>query len=75
MDREAWWAIVHGVTKSQTLLKLLSMHTHKYIGETFPQCVSNQHAPFKFLTILFVNINLFLYICQLYFNKVAESQQ
>ena len=26
MDRGAWWAIVHGVAKSQTRLKLLSMH-------------------------------------------------
>ena len=27
MDREAWWAIVHRVTKSQTQLKLLNSHT------------------------------------------------
>ena len=26
MDRGAWWAIVHGVIKSRTQLKLLSMH-------------------------------------------------
>ena len=26
MDRRAWWATVHGVTKSQTRLKPLSMH-------------------------------------------------
>ena len=26
MDRGAWWATVHRVTKSQTLLKLLSTH-------------------------------------------------
>ena len=26
MNREAWWATVHGVTKSQTQLKWLSMH-------------------------------------------------
>ena len=26
MDREAWWATVHGVTKSQTQLKQLSRH-------------------------------------------------
>ena len=26
MDREAWWATVHGVEKSQTWLKWLSMH-------------------------------------------------
>jgi len=27
MDRGAWWALVHRVTKSQTLLKQLSMPT------------------------------------------------
>ena len=27
MDREAWWATIHGVTKNQILLKQLSMHT------------------------------------------------
>ena len=27
VDRGAWWAIVHRVTKSQTQLKQLSMHT------------------------------------------------
>ena len=29
MDRGAWWATVHGVAKSQTRLKRLSMHTRK----------------------------------------------
>ena len=29
MDRGAWWAIVHGVTESQTRL---SMHAHVRIG-------------------------------------------
>ena len=28
MDRGAWWATVHNVLKSQTLLKLLSTHTY-----------------------------------------------
>ena len=28
MDREAWRAMVHGVTKSQIRLKHLSMHAH-----------------------------------------------
>ena len=27
MDRRAWWAIVHRVTKSRTRLKPLSVHT------------------------------------------------
>ena len=29
MDRGAWWATVHGVTKSRTQLKQLSMHAYK----------------------------------------------
>ena len=29
MDRGAWWAAVHGVTKSQTQLKWLSMYTYR----------------------------------------------
>jgi len=28
MDRRAWWATVHGVTKSRMQLKPLSTHTH-----------------------------------------------
>ena len=28
MDRGAWWATVHGVTKSRTCLKQLSMHSN-----------------------------------------------
>ena len=28
MDREAWRAVIHGVAKSQTWLKQLSMHKH-----------------------------------------------
>ena len=30
MDRGAWWATVHRVTKSRTQLKQLSMHTHNF---------------------------------------------
>ena len=28
IDRGAWWATIHEVTKSQTRLKQFSMHTH-----------------------------------------------
>ena len=31
MDRRAWWATAHGVTKSWTRLKGLSTHTHLYL--------------------------------------------
>ena len=40
MDRGAWWAIVHGVAKSQTqhfhfhMLMYMYTHTH-YIGQTY----------------------------------------
>ena len=36
MDRGAWWATVHGVSKNWTWLKLISMraHTHTHRGET-----------------------------------------
>ena len=30
MDRKAWWATVHRVTKSQTELKWLSVHAQMY---------------------------------------------
>ena len=30
-DREAWWAIIHGVAKSQTLLKWLNTHNPNQI--------------------------------------------
>jgi len=34
MDRGAWWTTVHGVTKSQTRLKRLSMHTGYITGSS-----------------------------------------
>ena len=33
MDRGTWWATVHGVAKSWTRLKQLSMHTHFFNEE------------------------------------------
>ena len=35
MDRGAWWATVHRVTKSQTELKQISMHTCTHIYKSF----------------------------------------
>ena len=35
MDRGAWQATVHSVTKSQTRLKRLSTHTHTHMQEKF----------------------------------------
>ena len=34
MDREAWWATVHGVSKSRARLKWLSTHTYVYVQLT-----------------------------------------
>ena len=33
MDKGGWWATVHRVAKSQTVLKRLRMHTRKLNGE------------------------------------------
>ena len=38
IPRRAWWAIVHGVTKSQIQLKPLSTHTHTH-AKHFHECV------------------------------------
>ena len=41
MDRGAWWAIVHGVTKSQTWLNKshshTHTHTHTHTGQVLPK--------------------------------------
>ena len=49
MDRGAWRATVHGLAKSQTRLKQLSMHT-RMTDQTFlagptglPPCQGSQH--------------------------------
>ena len=45
MDRGAWWATVHGVTKSQAQLKQHS--THACMGERGGE-QNQQHAPMGF---------------------------
>ena len=39
MDRGAWWAIVHRVTKSQTRLRQASMHAHSQMGLVIIRCL------------------------------------
>ena len=39
MDKGAWRAIVHGVTKNQTWLKWLSAHTHMFLQTARKSCV------------------------------------
>ena len=41
MDRETWWGTVHGVAKSRTQLKQLSMHTLCSHMETYGCTVCN----------------------------------
>ena len=36
MDRGAWWATVHGVTKRRTQLKLHSTHARDEQGKPLP---------------------------------------
>ena len=41
MNREAWWAIVHGVAKSQTQLSNWHTHVHKHTGTISQQSMMN----------------------------------
>ena len=41
MNRGAWWAMVHGITKSRTQLEQLSMHRHKHIENAQTTCSQN----------------------------------
>ena len=50
MDRGAWWATVHGVTKSWTRLKQLCMHACCYTGiRGHTSCDTEKHS-FPFLS-------------------------
>ena len=47
LDRGAWWATVHGVTKSRTGLKQLSMHTAntlRFVGHKVPHKSSHRQC-------------------------------
>ena len=45
MDRRAWHATVHGITKSQTRLKRLGMHTLIQFGRLSPHSLPHSAAP------------------------------
>ena len=47
MDRGAWWATVHSVTKSQTQLKWHSAHTHTI--QMKPQLQAHTHTQYKWI--------------------------
>ena len=43
MDRGAWWALVHGITKSQTRLSVLAHKGCKHIDPFGGSCPSSQN--------------------------------
>jgi len=49
MDRGTWWAAVHKVAKSRTLLKQLSTHAHSSARKTEEVCraVSGLRVPWR----------------------------
>ena len=53
MDREAWRATVHGVTKSQTRLKRLSTHSHSHLSVY----LLNLYLSFSHFSVLFHHLN------------------
>ena len=63
MDRGAWWATVHRVTKSQTLLKRLSMHTPNDVESLFmcivTICISLGNYPLKFPAHFLISLFVF----------------
>ena len=63
MDRESWWAIVHGVANSQTLL---STHTHTH---THPQPHTHPH------THKGIRKNSFSWLCILHHHKLSSISE
>ena len=53
MDKRALWATVHGVTKGQTRLKQLSMHTH-----ILPHTTPHTHTTVEKKTAITTNHNV-----------------
>ena len=69
MDRGAWWATVHRVSKSQTRLKRLSMHMTRFFllawrfpGSSLLGRVSVLHPLYGWITFYCVAIDCILFI-------------
>ena len=62
LDRGAWWATVHRVAKSRTLLKWLSMHTHE-VGHDFSHIISQLMCVYvhTYMYIFYVYMYTFMY--------------
>ena len=56
MDRGAWWATAHGVTKSQTRLSHTHTHTHTINNESSQSDVLNAAWTLRILTTIFLHV-------------------
>ena len=59
MDRGAWWATVHGITKSWTWLKWLSAHAYQVNHWYFSPSLPSLH-----IVLLYSFISLFFFLCK-----------
>ena len=57
IDREAWWAAVHGVSKSQTQLSDWT-DTIKYSTREYGSCVINSKTLFFFNILIFLRLSI-----------------
>ena len=71
MDREAWWATVHSVIKSQTWLKRLSQYTLKRVLSYFKILLKVYVQNRKVLEILYINI--YYQCCEQKYKKKCPS--
>ena len=60
MDRGAWWATIHGVTKSQTRLKQLNVHTSwkQHKGFSHSGVAENQDLLWRLGSSVNLQVNL-----------------
>ena len=52
MDRGAWWAIIHEVTKSWTQLKYHGMHALTQLASVWARLSTPNPAPHRLLALL-----------------------
>ena len=67
MDRGAWWATVHGVAKSWTWLKQLSMHTRvDELGSLIINVINEKTSPQDMVIVIFI-------MCTIYVSCAEQS--
>ena len=73
MDRGTWWATVHRVAKSRSLLKRRSMHTralvHKYLFESLLLILLGIYLGVELLGYVVVRCSVFSRITKLFFTE------